>query len=70
MHRNNQVTKHALLGTRTRKERDDATTGPDRRPSSREDDLRTRIAIERDRAASIDVDDIRQLIIAELGRNR
>jgi hypothetical protein len=27
-------------------------------------------AVERDRAAYIDVDDIRQLIVAELGRNR
>ncbi len=28
------------------------------------------LAVERDRAAYIDVDDIRQLIVAELGRNR
>ena len=28
------------------------------------------LAVERDRAAYIDVDDIRQLIVGELGRNR
>jgi tRNA uridine 5-carbamoylmethylation protein Kti12 len=28
------------------------------------------LAVERDRAANIDVDDIRQLIVAEKGRNR
>lgn len=28
------------------------------------------LAVERDRAADIDVDDIRQLIVAELGRHR
>ena len=70
VHRNNRVTKHALLGTRKRKEPDDVTTDPDRRPAVGKTTCGRALTVECDRVVDIDVDDMRKLIVAELGRNR